>query len=167
MLLAPALGLAAFVAYGVFSLVDGIIAMIGGILGVRSRRIDWGLLLAGLVSIAIGLFVLWRPILSIGAMALVVAGWMLAVGVGTTLSAIQYRKQIRGEWLLVIAGLLTIGLGMYLLLQPIVAAALLPLLIGIYALCWGVLLLGVSVRLLRRKGQTDRFLVVPENKRSG
>src|SRR5690606_30548532 len=70
---------------------------------------------------------------------------------GTLLSAIEYRKQIRGEWLLGLAGAFTVAFGIYLLVRPIVALALLPLFIGSYALVWGVLLLAAASRLWRRR----------------
>lgn len=152
MLLVPGLGLAAFVlAYGLFSLIEGIIAAVASFFGTRERRIDWALLLGGIVSIVVGLFFLLRPGLSIAAMSLVIALWMMAVGISAILSAIQYRKQIRGEWLLALAGLVPIGFGIFLLVRPILAVAVLPLMIGGYALFWGILLLGTAFSLWQRR----------------
>jgi len=152
MLLAPGIGLAAFVlVYGLFSLIDGVIASAAAFLGTRDRKIDWALLLGGMVSIAVGLFFLFRPGLSIAAMSLLIAVWMIVVGVSTIVSAIRNRAQITGEWLLVIAGLFPVGFGLFLLLRPIVAVALLPLMIGAYAIFWGLLLLGTAFGLWRRK----------------
>ena len=152
MLLNPGIGLAAFVlAYGIFSLADGVVAAIGSFLGLRGRRVDWGLLLAGLLSIAVGLFFLFRPALSITALSLLVALWFVATGIATLISAIQYRKVIRGEWLLGLAGVVAIAFGIFLFVRPIVAITLLPLMIGWYALAWGVLLLAAAFRLWRHR----------------
>lgn len=152
MLLTPGIGLAAFVlTYGIFSLVDGVIAAIGSFIGLRGKRVDWGLLLAGLLSIGVGLFFVFRPLLSITALSLFVALWFIATGIATLISAIQYRKVIRGEWLLGLAGVVAIGFGIYLLARPIVAVTLLPLMIGGYALVWGILLLGAAFRLWRHR----------------
>jgi uncharacterized membrane protein HdeD (DUF308 family) len=153
MLLMPAVGLAAFViAYGIFSLVDGAIAAIAALVAPRSGRgVDWWLLLGGVLSIGVGLLFLLRPVLSISVMSLLIAAWMVAVGLSTIISAIQYRKQISGEWLLVIAGIFAMGFGLYLLFRPILAIALLPIMIGAYALFWGILMLITAIQLWRRK----------------
>lgn len=153
MLLNPGIGLASFVlGYGLFSLVDGFIASLAALLWTRSRRVDWALLLGGIVSVGIGLLFLVRPLLSLTALSLLISGWMVAVGIATIVSAILHRKEIRGEWLLVIAGLFPVAFGIYLLVSPIAASALLPLMIGGYAVFWGLLLLGSAVRLWRESG---------------
>lgn len=155
MVLMPGLGLAAFIfAYGIFSLADGIVAMVASFAGLRGKRIDWGLLLVGLVSLGVGLFFLFRPGLSIAALSLVVAAWLVAVGLGTIFSAIENRKQIRGEWLLALAGALTVALGIYLFARPILVVASLPFILGGYALIWGFMLLGAAFRLWRYRGTT-------------
>lgn len=152
MLLAPGLGLVAFVlAYGLFSLIEGVIAAVAAFFGTRRRRMDWALLLGGIAGIAVGLFFLFRPGLSIAAMSLLIAVWMIAVGISTIVSAIQYRKQITGEWLLVLIGLFPIGFGIFLLARPILAVTLLPVMIGSYAIFWGILLLGTAFSLWRRR----------------
>lgn len=156
MLLSPGIGLTAFVlAYGLFSLADGIIASLAAFLWTRSRRIDWALLLGGLVSVGIGLLFLIRPLLSLRVMSLLITAWMIANGISTIVSAIQNRKQIRGEWLLVIVGLFPVLFGLYLLFRPILAISLLPLMIGGYALFWGVLLLGSAFRLWRQSARDE------------
>lgn len=162
MLVMPGIGLLSFVfAYGLFSLFDGIVATVASFFGVRGKRIDWGLLLVGLVSLAVGLFFLFRPGLSIAALSLVIAAWLVAVGLGTLLSAIGLRKQISGEWLLGLAGVLTIAFGIFLFARPIVALALLPLFLGGYALLWGILLLAAAFRLWRHRDRTGGAALTP------
>lgn len=152
MLAMPGLGLASFVlAYGLFSLFDGVVSVIASFMGLRGRRVDWGLLLSGLVGIVLGLFFLFRPGISIGLLSIVAAVWFIATGLGALFSAIEYRKRIQGEWVLGLAGVLSILFGVYLLLRPILAVTLLPLLIGGYALLWGFLLLGAAFRLWRHR----------------
>lgn len=150
MLAMPGLGLASFIfVYGLFSLFDGVVAVIASFMGLHGRKVDWGQLLSGIAGVVLGLFFLFRPGISIGLLSIVVAVWFLATGLGTLLSAIEYRKRIQGEWLLGAAGVLTILFGVFLLARPIVAVALLPLMIGGYALLWGLLLLAAAFRLWR------------------
>lgn len=151
MLLMSGLALASFVlTYGFFSLLDGAVAILASFMGLHGRKLDWRLLFSGLAGAVIGLFFLFRPGLSIGAMSILVALWFLATGLGTLLSAIQYRKQIRGEWVLAASRGVAMLFGGFLLARPIAAVALLPLLIGSYTLAWGVLLLAAAFRLWRR-----------------
>lgn len=148
----PGLGLATFVlAYGLFSLFDGIVATVASFVGVRGKRIDWGLLVVGLVSLGVGLFFLFRPGISIAALSIVIAAWLVAIGLGTLFSAIELRKRISGEWLVGLVGALTIAFGIYLFARPILALAVLPLALGGYALLSGSFLLAAAFRLWRHR----------------
>ncbi len=152
MLMMPGIGLASFVfAYGVFLLFDGFVSTIASFMGLQGRKVEWGQLFSGIAGIVLGLFFLFRPLLSIGLLSIALAAWFIATGIGSLISAIQFRKQIRGEWLLGLAGVLSILFGVYLLLRHVLAVALLPLLLGGYALLWGLLLLAAAFRLWRHQ----------------
>lgn len=148
----PGPGLAWFIlVYAAFSLIDGVIATVAAFVGVRGRRIDWALLIGGLVSIAVGVIFFQRPLLSLGVLAMLIALWMIAIGVSTILTGFQERRHRKGEWLVILAGIFPVGFGIYLLFRPLLTIAALPLLLGGYALFWGVLLLGTAFSLWRRK----------------
>jgi uncharacterized membrane protein HdeD (DUF308 family) len=65
------------------------------------------------------------------------------------IGAIQLRKEIRDEWLLIAGGVLSILFGVILLTQPRVGALALLYVIGSYAVLYGVLLVWFSIRLRR------------------
>jgi uncharacterized membrane protein HdeD (DUF308 family) len=75
-----------------------------------------------------------------------VAGWALVTGAFEIAAAIQLRKVITGEWLLFIAGVLSIVLAALVALFPGTGALLLVWWIGAYALAYGVVSLVLALR---------------------
>jgi uncharacterized membrane protein HdeD (DUF308 family) len=61
--------------------------------------------------------------------------------------AIRLRKEIDNEWMLVAGGALSILFGVVLLAQPAAGALGLLFVIGAYALVYGAILIGFSLRL--------------------
>ena len=57
------------------------------------------------------------------------------------------RKEIEGEWLLVLEGILSLAFGVLLILAPLAGAIVLGVWIGVYALVLGGMLLGTAFRL--------------------
>ena len=80
------------------------------------------------------------------ALTYLVAGWALVTGAFEIGAAIQLRKVITGEWLLLIAGLLSIVLAILVALFPGTGALLLVWWIGAYALAYGVVSLVLALR---------------------
>lgn len=150
MLLQPVVGVASFIfAYGVFALIDGLIAILAAFAGRRRGGFDWSLFLIGVLGIIVGLFFLFRPLASVVALVMVIGAWFAIAGASSIVSAIRHRKQITGEWLIVIVAILPVLFGLYLLLFPVVGVTALPVLIGSFALVWGLMLLFTAFRLWR------------------
>jgi uncharacterized membrane protein HdeD (DUF308 family) len=55
-------------------------------------------------------------------------------------AAIRLRREIQGEWLLILGGLASVMFGAFLMARPIAGALALLWLIGAYAVLFGVLL---------------------------
>jgi len=66
---------------------------------------------------------------------------------GEIVAAIRLRKQIEGEWLLVLSGILSVAFGILLFISPLVGAIAIAIWIGAYSLVFGALLVGLSLRL--------------------
>ena len=71
----------------------------------------WALLIRGLFGIALGVFILMRPLDSVAAFALVVAIWALADGIVSIIHAFDLRAVIAHWGLLLLAGIVSVLFG--------------------------------------------------------
>ena len=75
------------------------------------RRTWWSLTLRGLFSLAIGAFILWRPLDSIASFALVIAFWAIFGGIVQIVRAFELRQIYNQWWLVLLSGLVSTGFG--------------------------------------------------------
>jgi uncharacterized membrane protein HdeD (DUF308 family) len=130
--------------FGAYSIVDGALALALASKPIRPRL---PLIARGLVSIVAGVIALAWPGITGFALLLVIALWAIVSGVLEIVMAIQLRKEIEGEWLLAVEGVLSIAFGALLVLAPLVGAIVLGLWIGAYALVLGGMLVATAFRL--------------------
>ncbi len=142
-LLWPGPTLAALVLFfGAFALVDGVLALV---VGARSRW--WGVVLLGLLGIAAGVLTFMRPGITALALLYLIAGWAIVRGVFEIVGAIQLRRELENEGLLVLAGLASIAFGVLIFLFPGAGALSVVWLIGAFAIWVGILMLFLAFRL--------------------
>lgn len=123
--------------FGVYAIVDGVLAFaMAPRAGSRLVHIA-----RGVVSFVAGSFALAWPGLSAFALVLVIASWAVAAGIVEVVMAVQLRKEVRGEWLLAVEGVLSVLFGVLLFLAPIVGVIMIGLWIGAYALVLGGMLI--------------------------
>jgi uncharacterized membrane protein HdeD (DUF308 family) len=146
--------------FALFAFVDGVSLLVTGIAGATHHRERWwGLIVAGLVGIAVGVIYIAWPALSTVSYAVVflavIAVWAIANGLAQISAAIRLRREIEGEWLLAVAGIFSILLGIAILAvtAAVPGASLLSvgLIIGFYALIAAVVLIGLAFRLRGHK----------------
>lgn len=134
---------------GVFLLADGATTMI---LGIRMRGHDedwWVTLLEGAMGAGLGLVALVNPTLTAAGLVLILAVWFLVTGVMEIATAIKLREEITNEWLLALAGVVSIVLGVLMIINPNAGAVSIMWWLGIYAAAFGVLLIGLGLRMRR------------------
>ena len=132
--------------YGAFALVDGVLAIIAAITG-GAPGPRWWLVIVGLLGIAAGLLTFLMPGLSALVLLFFIAGWAIATGVFQIIGAIQLRKEIDNEWLLILGGIISVLFGIGVMLAPGAGALALIWVIGTYAVIIGVLLVALAFRL--------------------
>jgi uncharacterized membrane protein HdeD (DUF308 family) len=141
--------------FGAYAFADGIFTIIGAIAN-RHEEPHWvGLLLAGLVGILAGIATFLLPGITARVLLLLIAAWAIIVGISEIVAAIRLRKLITGEWLLVLAGLLSLAFGVFVILAPGAGALAVVLWIGAYALVSGIVLLALAFRLRRWAREAD------------
>jgi uncharacterized membrane protein HdeD (DUF308 family) len=75
------------------------------------RRTWLALMLRGLLAIAIGAFILWRPLDSIASFALVIALWALFTGIVQMVHSFELRSVLAQWWVLLLTGFVGAAFG--------------------------------------------------------
>jgi uncharacterized membrane protein HdeD (DUF308 family) len=142
----PAISLAALtILFGAFVLVDGIGSVVSAI-GGRESEHRWLLLLAGLAGIGVGLLTFVSPGVTALVLLFYIAVWAIATGLLEIVAAIRLRKEIEGEFLLVLSGLVSVAFGVLLMARPGVGALSVIWLIASYAIAFGIILIALAFR---------------------
>ena len=76
-----------------------------------------------------------------------IAAWAIWTGVFGIVATIRLRREIEGEWLLILAGALSVIFGILLLIMPGTSALAVVWLIARYVLLFGILLVVLAFRL--------------------
>jgi uncharacterized membrane protein HdeD (DUF308 family) len=138
--------LALVIVFGAYALVDGVldIMMAAGGRGPAGAPLSGGirtwLVVMGLIGIAAGLVAFFWPDITAVALLWVIAFWAILVGLLQLLTAWRLRAELTNEWMFVLAGLLSIALGVLLAVRPDLGALAVVTWIGIFAIAWGVAL---------------------------
>lgn len=160
----PGITLAALVLlYGAYALVDGVFALVSAILGRPRAEPWWALLIEGLAGIAVGIMTFAWPGITALVLLFLIAAWSIVTGVFEIVAAIRLRREIQGEWLLVLAGLLSVLFGVALVVRPGAGALAVIWLIGAYSIAFGALFIALGFRLRGwlKSGQASRAAQSP------
>ena len=154
--LRPGIALEALILlFGAYALVDGVFSIVGVFGGTRGGTPRWLLFLEGVVSILAGLIALIFPGLTAIALLYLVAAWAIVTGIAEIATAIRLRQEIRGEWALILGGIISVLFGLILAVLPAVGILSLIWLVGAYAVAFGVLLLITALQVRGRDNQGD------------
>ena len=148
----PGLTLAVLILlYGAYALVDGVFALIAAFSGGAKPVPTWWLIVVGLCGIAAGLITFFWPGVTALVLIVFIGAWSIAHGIFEIIGAIKLRKEIDNEWWLILAGALSVIFGVIVLAAPGAGALALVWLIGAYSLVFGILLVGLSLRLRKHR----------------
>ncbi|GGO91504.1 HdeD family acid-resistance protein [Stakelama pacifica] len=146
---------------------DGLLSTIAGVRGATHKEERWwALIVRGIIGIAVAALFVAVPFVATISYALATLGilsaWAILTGLLEIAATIPLRKEIEGEWLLGLSGVLSILLGLAvpvaLYVNPPATILSVAWVIAIYAVIAGVVLIGFGLRLRQRrkepKGQT-------------
>jgi uncharacterized membrane protein HdeD (DUF308 family) len=132
--------------FAAFALLGGAVSIYGAVKHRNSDDDWWLVLLLGLVSLGAGVVAIVHPALTALVFVLLMGANALATGILDIAVAIRLRKLIQGEWLLILAGIVSIVFGVLVFLYPGAGALALVWLISLYAVATGILLLALAFR---------------------
>ncbi|WP_242917214.1 HdeD family acid-resistance protein [Pontibacter liquoris] len=139
------IGLAVYI--GVFLVFMGVLLIVAAF--ANKDKSQWGWILAiGLFDVVLGAVLMFYPLLTAIAFAILTGFWAIFTGMLQIVAFFSVRKLHSGTWILMLlTGLLTILLGMYLIGSPFSGAVALTYLLGLEALLVGFMSLVYSFRL--------------------
>jgi uncharacterized membrane protein HdeD (DUF308 family) len=155
-LLWPALTLGVMVLlFGLFALFEGLLAILTSF-GKGGEKGGWTLLIEGLAGILVCVIVLlgasigsllWPRVAAV-MLVFYIAGWAILAGIFKIITAIRIRREIKGEWMLGLSGLISILVGLILIFRPGAGILAVAWLIGLFAIILGIFLtlLGLKLR---------------------
>jgi uncharacterized membrane protein HdeD (DUF308 family) len=83
-----------------------------------------------------------------------IGAWAIAHGVFEIVGAIQLRKEIENEWMLILGGIISVIFGFIVLIAPGAGALALVWWIAIYSIVFGIMFVAFSLRLRRHQHHT-------------
>jgi uncharacterized membrane protein HdeD (DUF308 family) len=93
------------------------------------NRVWWGIVIRGLLAIALGVFIIARPLESVAAFALVIAIWALIDGITNIVHAFDVKPFITQWWLMLLGGIISFVFGIFALYDY-------PVLSLVFAVVW-------------------------------
>jgi uncharacterized membrane protein HdeD (DUF308 family) len=139
--------------FGAYALWDGVFALISAFRTEGERR--WALVFQGVAGIAAGLITFFWPGAATLAILIIIGAWAIVTGIAEISAAVRLRKEIEGEWLLLLSGALSVLFGIAIAIWPAAGLLAVTWMIGAYAILFGVLFIVLGFRL--RSLRSDRL----------
>ena len=144
----PAIEPATLVAFfAIFSIIDGIAAIILGFRGEADGTVWWTMVIVGLVALSAGITAIAWPGLTLLVLVTIVAVSALVRGLFEIYAAIALRKELDDEWILGLSGVMSAIFGALILYNPAAGLLAIAFLIGAYMLAIGIFAIALSLRL--------------------
>ncbi len=105
----------------------------------------------GLLGIGVGIATFLVPVLTALMLLYLIAGWVIATGVLQIVGAIELREVIDDEWWLILDGAFSVLFGILLFVMPGAGALALIWLIALFAVAYGILMVGFAFKVKKFK----------------
>ena len=134
--------------FGIYALVDGIFALVVGIINRPPHRDRGWLIAEGIIGILAGIAILLAPMLAGIIIIYFIAFWALPTGILEMIFSIAEWKYIPGAWMILVTGIISVLLGGLILANVVAGAVLLVIIVAVYLVLFGLLLmlLGFSLK---------------------
>lgn len=139
--------MALLILFAIFSIVDGVGAIILGFRGEADGTVWWTMVILGLLAIAAGITAFAWPGVTLLVLATIIAVSAIVRGLLEIYAAIVLRKELDDEWILALSGLMSVIFGGLIMFRPGAGLIAITLLIGAYMLAIGVFEVALALRL--------------------
>lgn len=145
-----AAGAALVILFGAYAFVDGIFAIVSAVRAAEAHE-RWGaFLFEGIVGLIVAAIVFFEPRAAAIGLYITIAIWAVLTGIFEIIAAVQLRKVLPNDWLLMLGGIASILFGILMVIYPLAGALTVIWLIGAYAVVFGVIMVGFAFRLRSR-----------------
>ncbi|MBE7521668.1 MAG: HdeD family acid-resistance protein [Burkholderiales bacterium] len=138
--------------WGAWAFVDGVTSLITAWKARDGGKPIWPLVLIGVLGIGAGLITFFAPGVAAATLLVFIAWWAIITGVFEIVHAIRVRKSIANEWMLILSGVLSVVVGIYMLSSPAGGALAIVWVIAAWSILFGVLLCSAAFRLRNARG---------------
>jgi uncharacterized membrane protein HdeD (DUF308 family) len=133
--------------FGVFSIIDGIAAIVLGFRGEADGTVWWTMVMLGVLALAAGIVAFALPGVALEVLVTIIAISALVRGLFEIYAAIALRKELDDEWILGLSGAMSAIFGALILYHPAAGLIAITLLIGAYMIAIGVFAIALALRL--------------------
>jgi len=138
--------------WGIYAIADGVLALWAAIASKGGEIAPrWWLAIVGIAGVIAGLLTFVWPGMTALILLIFIASWAVVIGVLQIWGAIRLRKEIEGEWLLGLSGVLWVAFGVIMFAQPGAGALALIWWIGSFAILAGCVYIALAFQLKKYK----------------
>jgi uncharacterized membrane protein HdeD (DUF308 family) len=133
--------------FGAYAFVDGVFAIVATVRAAQAHERWWPFLIEGIVGIAIAAVTFYDVGITLLALYFTIAAWAFLTGILEIAAAVQLRKHLANEIMLVVAGIASIVFGALMIWRPMAGALAIIWLIAAYAIIFGIIMIALALRL--------------------
>lgn len=139
--------------WGIYVLTGGMSAIAASWGMQKNSSLWWPYLLFGVVGVIAGILAFVWPGITAAALLYVIAFWAIISGVIEIAAAIRLRREIEGEWFLILSGAFAVIFGALLIAYPLIGVLAVVWIIGCYAVASGILLLILAFKIRKYRSE--------------
>ncbi len=136
-----------FVFFGVFLLIDAVLLTIGAFMRRKDDDRWWVGILQALVVLGLAILFFVLPETFAKTVLWLFGALLLIAGIVQIVQGIQLRKQIEGEWLFILGGVLWVLVGIAFMAEPLYAGVAFVWAVGIWAVVSGIMSIVLAMRI--------------------
>lgn len=121
--------------FGWMLIIAGVVFIVGAILHTKANT-NWGSwLLEGIIDLILGLIIIIFPLFAVGVFMILIGIWAILMGLWRFYLATKFRTQ---KGLLIFSGVVSVIFGILVLINPFAGAGAVMIVIGIWAIIFGI-----------------------------